>query len=50
MPTVSDYSEEKPGTAMERVTRQFNAIKLKYPLVLASVMGYACLEESGAMP
>ena len=42
-------SEAKnPESAMERAKARFNAFKLKYPLLLAAVLSYACFEESGA--
>lgn len=41
---------EKPESVMDRAKARFSAFKLKYPLVLAAVVGYACFEESGAMP
>ena len=42
-------SEPKiPESAIEHAKARFNAFKLKYPLLLAAVLSYACFEESGA--
>jgi hypothetical protein len=47
--TTSGDSKQSDGV-IDRAKARFNALKLKYPILLAAMLAYLCFEESGALP